>query len=237
MLVGAGGHFCPIARELNPGTRTRPVVAAVEMEVELTNAQLAQCRVPGDTPLLDFCDDFSGYGWCFRKGRFVNVGIGRINSRELPRHAESFLQRLISDRVLPADLEARLKGHAYLLSTRSSRVNAADGVLLAGDAAGLADVHSGEGIRPAIESGLMAAEAIVNGDLSGYEQALVDRFAPAAASEKAAALVPGVVARSLARRLMQSSFFVRRVVLDRWFLGRDRPPLRPALSGGLYESC
>ena len=244
MLVGAGGHFCPVARELNPGTPARPVVAAVEMEAELTSAQLARCRVPGDTPLLDFCDDFAGYGWCFRKGHFVNVGIGRVNARHLPRHAQSFLDRLIDDRVLPADVTTRLKGHAYLLSTRGWRINAANGVLLAGDAAGLADVHSGEGIRPAIESGLMAAAAIVeaNGNfdhdrLTKYEQALMNRFAPAAASEKVAALMPRRVARGLARQLMNSSFFVRRVVLDRWFLGRDRPPLRPPLSGVLYESC
>ena len=38
--------------------------------------------------------------------------------------------------------------------------------LIAGDAVGLATLDMGEGIGPAIRSGLLAAEAIVNG--SGY---------------------------------------------------------------------
>ena len=39
-----------------------------------------------------------------------------------------------------------------------------DGVLLIGDAAGLAYPESGEGIRPAIESGLIAAHAILSAE-------------------------------------------------------------------------
>ena len=61
-----------------------------------------------------------------------------------------------------------------------------DGVLLIGDSAGLAYSQSGEGIRPAIESGLLAAKAIVaaHGDysensLTSYRSLLESHFGSA----------------------------------------------------------
>jgi len=58
-----------------------------------------------------------------------------------------------------------------------------DGLLLIGDAAGMAYAQSGEGIRPAIESGLLAANVIgaAQGSygrkqLEPYRASLVDRF-------------------------------------------------------------
>ena len=56
-----------------------------------------------------------------------------------------------------------------------------DGVLIIGDAAGLAYAESGEGIRPAIESGLMAAQIIAaaRGDYSNVVQIPRARNLPA----------------------------------------------------------
>ena len=75
MLVGAGGHFCPVSRMLNGGSDRGPVVAA--REVELPIDQCA-CEVAAERPELYFCPDLAGYGWCFRKGDYVNVGLGRL---------------------------------------------------------------------------------------------------------------------------------------------------------------
>jgi hypothetical protein len=33
--------------------------------------------VNGETPELFFCRDLEGYAWCVRKGRHLNIGIGR----------------------------------------------------------------------------------------------------------------------------------------------------------------
>src|SRR5438874_654252 len=52
-------------------------------------------------------------------------------------------------------------GQAYYAMGAGVRPLVADGVLLAGDAAGLAYPESGEGIRPAIESGRLAATTLV----------------------------------------------------------------------------
>ena len=45
-------------------------------------------------------------------------------------------------------------------------------ILLTGDAAGLADPFSGEGIRPAIKSGLIAARSILTDSVMGYTEAI-----------------------------------------------------------------
>jgi flavin-dependent dehydrogenase len=87
VVVGAGGHFCPVARHLQERTSARPVIAK-EAEFRLTAAEAA--RVP-DAPELFFCADLEGYGWCVRKGEYLNVGLGRRESREFTAHLRSFL--------------------------------------------------------------------------------------------------------------------------------------------------
>src|SRR6185295_18554893 len=105
-----------------------------------------------------------------------------------------------------------------------------DGVLLIGDAAGLAYPQSGEGIRPAIESGLMAAATVLEAAgvysrdrLESYQHRLADRFGMAARPR--AMPIPASLTSTLATGLMRVPFFVRRVVLDRWFLRSAEPAL------------
>ena len=108
-----------------------------------------------------------------------------------------------------------------------------DGALLIGDAAGLAYSGSGEGIRPAIESGLLAARAILAGrgrgadDLESYGRAVEDRFG-ARESGGVAALLPQSVAAFVGRRLLSAAWPTRRLVLDRWFLHAQQAALRIA---------
>jgi flavin-dependent dehydrogenase len=99
-------------------------------------------------------------------------------------------------------------------------------MILVGDAAGLAYPESGEGIRPAIESGRLAAETLIaaNGrsamaDLHPYAETL-RRLHPAAREN------PAPVKAALAaagRVLLNSPAFTKRVVLDRWFLRTNCP--------------
>ena len=84
--MGAGGHFCPVARELGARRTEESVVAAQEIEFALDAAQRAACGVRPEVPELFFCADLKGYGWCFRKGDVLNVGLGRLDSGRLSRH-------------------------------------------------------------------------------------------------------------------------------------------------------
>jgi len=236
LVIGAGGHFCPVARQLGarPGT-AEEAVAAKEIEFALSPEQAATCAVRADTPELFFCEDLKGYGWVFRKGDYLNIGLGRQDKQRLGRHLDAFVALLKERGRIPTDLPDRFHGHAYLLYGETPRRLLDDGVLLIGDAAGLAYAQSGEGIRPAIESGLMAAQLItdLNGDyrqarLQPYVDALESRFGPRDQAQKisAAGLLPDSVKRFLAARLLASRWFARHLVLDRWFFHTDQAPLR-----------
>jgi geranylgeranyl reductase family protein len=234
MLVGAGGTFCPVARFLGARINREVVVAAQEAEFAMDPGQLAACTVRGEVPELYFCADMKGYGWCFRKQNVLNIGLGRLDSHGLAGHVADFLQFLRTSGKLAANVEPAFRGHAYLLYGRTARAAVDEGVLLIGDAAGVAYAQSGEGIRPAVESGLMAAKAIASAQglytperLDRYREALTKRFGEPA-TDWAARIgqhLPTPVIASLARQLLATNWFTRDVVLDRWFLHRHEPAL------------
>jgi len=225
MLVGAGGHFCPVARLLNRTDGERgPVIASQEFEIELDPASWARCAVEAGVPELYFCDDLSGYGWCMRKGDYLNVGLGRTGRERFPQSMADFCAFLTQKGRVPEDLLERFGGHAYLLYQHSARPLVDDGVVWIGDAAGLAWTQSGEGIGPAIASGLMAADAILaaRGDfrrqrLDSYRRQIEARFGPRRKKAPGAPR-PSRLRLWVARWLLGRRWFVDRVLLRRWFL-------------------
>lgn len=100
-----------------------------------------------------------GYYWAFPVGDDVfNLGCGVFSSRAGdPSLAEE--ARRFAGELGAAEPPAAVRGAP--LQSSFPRVEAARGnVLAVGDAAGLARPFSGEGIGPAVESGLLAAEAL-----------------------------------------------------------------------------
>ncbi len=93
LLIGAGGHFCPVARFLGAKLgAAEDAVAAKEIEFAMDAEQAAGCRVRADTPEIYFCRDLKGYGWCFRKGNYLNIGLGREGHQGLARTSRGFLR-------------------------------------------------------------------------------------------------------------------------------------------------
>ena len=231
LLVGAGGHFCPVARGIGAKKPGESAVAAQEIEFEMNPRQKAECRVEGDCPELYFTPDLKGYGWVFRKGDYLNIGLGREDKHRLSSHVEKFCEYLAANGRIPGNLPGKLKGHAYLLFPHAEREMVADNVLLIGDAAGLAYAQSGEGIRPAVESAMLAAEVILNcgGDYSvqrlrPYTDALETRFGKRDAGPGISGLIPPAFRRLLAGWLLKNSWFSKNLLIRRWFLhARDKP--------------
>ena len=234
VLVGAGGHFCPVARQL--GARLgegEPIIAAHEVELPLSREQLGACRVEPEVPELFFTRDFKGYGWAFRKGDYLNIGLGRQDPVKLGTHVQNFFAFLQREGKIPDGLSLKPHGHPYLLYGQSARPLVGDGALVIGDAAGLAYPRSGEGIRPAVESGLLAAEAILTARggydrerLAPYVRRVAERFGPRHAGRGLTDLLPERIASALAGRLVGMRWFARRVVLDRWFFHAAQPALQ-----------
>lgn len=234
VLVGAGGHFCPVARHLGarPG-RTEPAVLAQEVEFPLDARQRRECPADPERPELYFTADLSGYGWVVRKGDYLNVGLGRQDPGDFPRHMKAFLEYLEAEGRLPPGLPDEFHGHAYLLYDSARRPFAGEGVLLAGDATGLAYTRSGEGIRPAVESGLLAAEAIKDSGCdpktapAAYAAAMESHFGKrrGEAAPGWTRLLPAPWRQPLAAAFISNPVFAQKVLVDRWFLHRHHPAL------------
>jgi menaquinone-9 beta-reductase len=238
MLVGAGGHFCPVARLLKERTPAATLIAAQEVEFAIDQGQREAFTIRDDAPELYFCEDLKGYGWCFRKQGYMNIGFGRMDSHGLPKRTAEFVEFLERIGRIPSGLHWRWRGHAYLLAGDTGRRVVDAGVMLIGDAAGLAYPQSGEGIRPAIESGLMAAATIrraaghyTRACLETHTADLSKRFGSSQLSHLATKAVSGDLAAAVARRLLDRRWFVRHFVLDRWFLHAQQPALlQPTLT-------
>jgi flavin-dependent dehydrogenase len=238
LVIGAGGHFCPVARFLGADVgRSELAVSAQETEFEIDPSQQSAYRCKSEVPELYFCRDLGGYGWCVRKGSFINIGLGREGDHGLAQQVTAFQKFLEHRGRIPANLNPRYKGHAYLLYRHARRNTVDDGVMLIGDAAGLAYTQSGEGIRPAIESGLLAASTILQAGgrysrdaLGSYAARLESRLGPRGGADRSAWL-PASVRSRLAAIAMGSHWFVRKVLLDRWFLHALDPPLPHSRSG------
>jgi len=208
VLVGAGGHFCPVARKLGAHAAGEHPVIAQEIEW--------RCRSQADPaePKLLFFEDRSGYAWCLQKQDYVNAGLGRLGPGSLAPFRSRFTSWLRDSRTLPAE-PPPLHGHAYLTADRSRRRVSDDGVLLVGDAAGLADPRSGEGIRQAVESALLAAESIIESRADGSK---LGEYAGKLRARYAARTIDWPVPGFVASALMSMPVFVREVVVKRWFL-------------------
>jgi geranylgeranyl reductase family protein len=109
-----------------------------------------------------------GYGWVFPKDGHANYGVGGW-AAEGP-HLREHLRRLCEVHGVDSDALTGLQGRR--LPMRRTAAAARGPVLLVGDAAGLVDPLSGDGISEALLSARLAADAILAGRPDGYEPSL-----------------------------------------------------------------
>jgi geranylgeranyl reductase family protein len=100
-----------------------------------------------------------GYGWVFPKGDHVNVGVGGW-LHQGPKLREH-LSRLCREHGIPDDAVGEIRGYRLPLR-RPGAVAARGRMALVGDAAGLVDPVSGDGIYEALLSSKLAAEAALD---------------------------------------------------------------------------
>lgn len=159
MVIGAGGHRCPVARALGDVSEREEVVVAQESETRVPPGR----AWPAGAPELYVEPDLRGYGWFFPKQDVINIGVGCTGGGDgsLPHRRQALLDMLRASGRLPADLAIEpFRGHAYAVRRQAPRRLTGRRFCLVGDAAGLARDLSGEGIGPAIRSARLAAAAI-----------------------------------------------------------------------------
>lgn len=159
-LIGADGANSRVAR-LSGLRQGKRMGAALEVEVPADDDLLT---VYGDAALFILGTPPLGYTWVFPKADHLSVGVGTFLG------ASPAMRRLLQqemDRLgIPVN-GAEGRGHPLPIYLRDEPLHRGR-VILAGDAAGLVDPLLGEGIRHAIDSGRMAAEAVLREDPPGY---------------------------------------------------------------------
>ncbi|MEE8421676.1 MAG: geranylgeranyl reductase family protein [Dehalococcoidia bacterium] len=123
-----------------------------------------------------------GYGWLFPKGDHINVGVGGWKAIVGSRLRPSLDRLCRAYDIDPATL-THLRGH-HLPMMRPGAPLWAGGALLVGDAAGLVDPLSGEGIYQALASAVAAAPAVddylagVTQSPAGYQRTVERELLP-----------------------------------------------------------
>ena len=153
-LIGADGVNSQIAKALF-GTSFDPKTIGFGLEVEVPRSDMPDAP---DRVEIDFGAAHWGYGWIFPKHKTFTVGVGGIH-RFNPDLKQSLETYLSYKNLAIADY--KVKGQ-YIPFGDFRRTPGRGNVLLCGDAAGVVDPITGEGIAYAMETGAAAAKAVLS---------------------------------------------------------------------------
>jgi geranylgeranyl reductase family protein len=188
VVIGADGPRSRIGKGI--GRVNRSLVETRQITVPLRRSQTS-------TDIFLSADMIGGYGWLFPKGMVANLGIGVVpeHKHRLKRLLDDLHGRLAGDGIVGREIIGYTGGAIPVGGMLDAACAVADRlVLLAGDAAGLANPVTGAGINAAVVSGRLAGEAAAR-RLDGTADAGHDY------AEELADLYKPSLERALSRRL------------------------------------
>lgn len=157
-ILAADGATGPTSRWL--GIDAAPTrSAAYEVEVAAPTAALEHWHQAAN---VDVGYRPWGYGWVFPKDGKLSVGVVAAprRGRSIRKQTDRYLLRL---GLAEADV-IKVQGHPIRFRRSILEPVAAERALLLGDAAGLADEFTAEGIAYAVHSASLAAQAVLTAD-------------------------------------------------------------------------
>jgi geranylgeranyl reductase family protein len=213
-IVGADGANGTTAKTLGLGGG---IVNGVALEGNLPYERLPHDDWRGML-VLELATLPGGYGWIFPKGDHVNVGVGGWGS-EGPR-LRDHLRVLCDQYGIRLEELASLRGHRLPMRRPETRL-ARGRAMLVGDAAGVLDPVSGDGIYEALVTARLAAEHILADDVEAYDPAVRARLDPLASA--------GWGAKKALDRFPRAVFAIMRLpatwrVLEKLMLGEVAHP-------------
>lgn len=159
----------------------------------------AEISVPGEGLVkwdslmgLDLGNIRGGYGWIFPKKGHLSVGVGGPPGQA--KKLKARYQKMLVRQKFESCEATRVRSHFLPVAKNGAAVQTGRGLLL-GDAAGLLDPLTGEGIYYAIRSAQIAAPIIGQGfqggtiDLSGYHDTMVREIMPELRASRALARI------------------------------------------------
>jgi geranylgeranyl reductase family protein len=171
LLIGADGALGATARSF----RRPPSRIALAIDARVSAAPGAHAAWRGKV-LIDFGGVPFGYGWIFPTACDLSTGV--LGAKKKVRRLPGYLDRFLDRQGVQRD-SIRVAGWPIPYPAWSLRPAISPRVLLVGDAAALVDPFTGEGIYHAMQSGLLAAQAIAEGTAGvarRYQQLIRDTF-------------------------------------------------------------
>jgi geranylgeranyl reductase family protein len=181
VVVGADGANGTTARALDLGGE---IVNGVALEGNVSHARVNKKNYAGRM-VLEFGVVPGGYGWVFPKGDHVNVGVGGWGS--VGPRARDHLRVLCERHGIDPEHVTDVRGHRLPMRRPGTRLARAN-TLLVGDAAGLVDPVSGDGMYEAFVSARIATDAIADvlegraSDVNPYDEAIRRALDPVASA-------------------------------------------------------
>jgi geranylgeranyl reductase family protein len=198
VVVGADGSGGITGRAV--GVIAGQVDVGLEVEVRCPAEQVERWR---DALLIDWGPLPGSYGWVFPKGEVLTVGV--IGDRARGPELRAYLAGFVSSLGLDAAEVVVSSGHLTRCRTPNSPLGTAR-IVLAGDAAGLLEPWTREGISFALRSGSLAGAAAA--ELAGLPVA-----ARPARSARYAAEVSATLGREVEAGASYLAAFARRPLL------------------------
>ena len=173
-ILAADGATGPTARWL--GINSAPTrSAAYEVEVDAPIAALEHWRQAAN---VDIGYRPWGYGWVFPKAGKLSVGVVAApkRGRSIRKQTDRYLGRL----GLAEASVLKVQGHPIRYRRSIREPVARERTLLLGDAAGLADEFTAEGIAYAVHSANLAADAVLTSEspTATYTQSINHHIQP-----------------------------------------------------------
>ncbi len=155
IILGANGALSLIPRSININNSGTIRGFGIEYEIEVSQKDFEKYE---NNIHLDWGSIPSGYAWIFPKKSHLSIGVGTSDKYSIL--LKDYYKEFVDKMGLDIKKTISVKGHN--IPSRDLKSNIYLGsVILAGDAAGLTDPFTGEGIYYAIRSGELAAKAII----------------------------------------------------------------------------
>ncbi len=203
VIVGADGAKSIVAHTLGLMRRSGLDIG-IETEVYVENDKLSQWRgVAG----VDYANIPAGYGWIFPKRDHLSIGVG--GPIQFAKKLKPYLTLLIQSQDLGNFRILSLKSSPMPLRNKGVPITQGKG-LLVGDAAGLIDALTGEGIYYGIRSAQLAAPVIATflegnmSDLKDYERSVDTELMPELRVARTLAMLTSLAPKTFFRLIAEN---------------------------------